>query len=128
MNTLSGTLSAGGSQVVVPGGVVPLPDALARVIRDRTTDAITVGVRPEHLTFAPDGLVTAKVTLVESLGHERLVVCSVADGTLIIVRLDSDEVVPPTGADVKLTTSVDHVHLFDTESSARIDPLEVRPS
>ena len=124
MNTLAGTVEADGAgvRVAVPGGVVPLPDDLARAVRDREATAITLGVRPEHLVFDDDGPVEATVTLVESLGHERLVVCRVADGTLVIVRLDSDAVVPALESIVRVTTAVDHVHLFDADTSDRIEP------
>ena len=124
MNTLSGTLVSGadGARVVVPGGVVPLPPALADAVRQRDTTAITLGVRPEHLALAADGPVEATVTLVESLGHERLVVCSVADGTLVIVRLDSDASVPAVGSVVRLTATLEHVHLFDSETARRVEP------
>jgi ABC-type sugar transport system ATPase subunit len=108
--------------VVVAGGVVPLPANLADAVRQRETTAITLGVRPEHLLIADDGPVEATVTLIESLGHERLVVCSIADGTLVIVRLDSDESVPDVGSVVRLTASVEHVHLFDSETARRIEP------
>ena len=124
MNTLSGSVEADrdGVRIVVPGGFVRLPPALAAAVGERHRAAVTVGVRPEHLTFAEDGSVEGTVTLVESLGHERLVVCRVADGTLVIVRVDSDAVVPEIGEGVRLTTSVEHVHLFDAETSERIAP------
>lgn len=125
MNTLSGTLvsTPDGTHVVVPGGVVPLPAALADAVRQRETTAITLGVRPEHLALSSDGPVEATVTLIESLGHERLIVCSVADGTLVIVRRDSDEPVPPVGSVARLTATLEHVHLFDSETAVRVEPL-----
>jgi ABC-type sugar transport system ATPase subunit len=73
--------------------------------------------------FDESGPVEATVTLIESLGHERLVVCRVADGTLVIVRLDSDAVVPEVESTVHLTTSIEHVHLFDSTTSDRIDAV-----
>ncbi len=38
------------------------------------------GVRPEHLRLASEGLLPATVTVVESLGHERHVICRLDDG------------------------------------------------
>jgi ABC-type sugar transport system ATPase subunit len=130
MNTLSGTVVSAthGADVIVPGGVVPLRAALADAVRQRHTTAITVGVRPEHLSLSDDGPVEATVTLIESLGHERHVVCSVADGTLVIVRRDSDDPEPPVGSVVRLTATPEHVHLFDSETARRVEPIGERPS
>src|SRR5439155_4035948 len=47
---------------------------------------VVVGVRPEHLVLADTG-VPAHVRLVESLGHERHVLCALAGGEAVIVRI-----------------------------------------
>ena len=54
--------------------------------RARGRRVVIVGVRPEHLKIGSDGVLTATVTVIESLGHERHVICRLEDGQLIIVR------------------------------------------
>ncbi len=127
MNTLAGTVATDGDApaIVVPGGRIPLPASLAALMAGHHGRDVTIGVRPEHLAFGADGPVAATVTLVESLGHERLVVCGVGGGELVIVRLDSDEDVPAVGSAVRITAAVEHVHLFDSVTSARLDGAPV---
>ena len=64
----------------------------------------------------------ATVTVIESLGHERHVVCRLEDGTLVIVRQAGDEPVPSVGARVSIATDAEHLHLFEATSGSRIEP------
>jgi ABC-type sugar transport system ATPase subunit len=73
----------------------------------------TIGVRPEHLRIDPSGPIAATVTVIESLGHERHVVCRLADDTLVIVRQASDQVAPEPGAAVQLMPAPGTLHEFD---------------
>jgi len=124
MNTLTGAVVVddGAAAIELPGGRVPLPEPLARAVADLGLTTVVLGVRPEHLAFADDGLVRAAVVIVESLGHERLVACRVNDDTLVIVRIDADADVPATGATVGLTCAPDHLHLFDPATGRRLEP------
>jgi multiple sugar transport system ATP-binding protein len=79
---------------------------------------VRIGVRPEHLHFAADG-VPARVRVVEALGHERHVLCRLPDGSDVIVRLPSSVEAPVEGTDVHLTAAPEHVHLFDGVTGAR---------
>ena len=81
-----------------------------------------VGVRPEHLGISSDGDgLAARLRLVESLGHERLLLCETAAGSSAIVRVGADEPVPAEDADVRLVADARHLHLFDTTTTERID-------
>jgi ABC-type sugar transport system ATPase subunit len=80
-----------------------------------------VGVRPEHVTIDTDGSLWARVTLVEALGHERHVTCTLDDGTPIVVRVPAHVGVPPEGTDVRLGALAGHRHHFDAATGLRID-------
>ena len=70
MNLLPATLEAGGSAARLASGLLlPFTDG-RRAGRDG--QALTVGIRPEHLEMAPDGL-RLRVELVEPLGSETLI-------------------------------------------------------
>jgi ABC-type sugar transport system ATPase subunit len=84
-------------------------------------DAI-VGVRPEHLLLADGGVVPAKVTLVEALGHEQHVSCALSDGTIVVARVPSHVVVPSEGEDVTLGSMEQRRHRFDPVTGVRIGP------
>lgn len=90
---------------------------------------LDVGIRPEHLQIG-DGPITATVRVVESLGHERHVICEL-DGTdpqpgdlrpgvLAIVRQAAELAAPALGERVHLTAEPGSLHLFDAVSGERI--------
>jgi hypothetical protein len=61
--------------------------------------------------------------VVESLGHERLVLCRVAgvEGD-VVVRTDAADPRPDADEAVRLRCQATDVHLFDPTSTTRIDP------
>ena len=121
MNTLTGTIAhePEGVVVAVPGGRIPLPAPLARVV-GADGRAVVLGVRPEHLAIG-DGPIAATVSVVESLGHERHVVCRLEDGQLVTARQPSSVTAPSDGTSVRLSFDPDHLHLFDATTEARYD-------
>ncbi|HEY3142280.1 MAG TPA: ABC transporter ATP-binding protein [Acidimicrobiales bacterium] len=133
MNIVAGTVttdtdtegeSAGASDdlvVKVPGGTLPLPPDLAKAVRDRGTEQIFIGVRPEHTVLAPDGQLEATVAVVEVLGHEQHVICRLADGSLVIVRQPNDDLPLDPGTAVRLTADRSRLHVFDADSGERLE-------
>jgi len=124
MNTVSGTLAREGDDLVMhtSAGTAPLPAALAAAaVRDGVERAV-IGVRPEHLVFSSEGALEAKVTVVESLGHELHVICHLSDGQMVIVRQAADVTPPATGSTVRVAAAPEHLHLFDAETERRVKP------
>ncbi len=123
MNTMAGEVVQEGADVGVRlrGGTIPLPSALAGVVRERDLSELIVGVRPEHVTMSADGFIEATVVVVESLGHERHVICDVAGPPFVIVRQSIDEQPPAESDIVRLSTEADSLHVFDAETGERID-------
>ena len=126
MNTIEARVVREGEEIAVglPGARVPLPEPLGKVVADRALERVVVGVRPEHLLIAADGIVPATVTVVESLGHERNVACRLDDGTLIITRQEMDEARPAVGETVRLTTEPQTLHVFDARTGLRVDAVD----
>jgi ABC-type sugar transport system ATPase subunit len=124
MNTVRGPVRRGDGlvAVVIAGADVAIPGPLAGAVVAQGADEVVVGVRPEHLIVSADGALRASVTVIESLGHERHVVCRLEDGQMVIVRQASDEPAPAEGEVVALTTDPAHLHLFDAASGLRIEP------
>ncbi len=123
MNTLPATLSAAngsGARAEVAGGSVAIAGHGGDAGR-----SVVLGVRPEHLRLAaPGGAdgVPARVRVVESLGHERLVLCRV-DGVEgdVVVRTDAAAPRPSPDDGVRLRCEAADVHLFDPATTARVD-------
>ena len=82
---------------------------------------VVVGVRPEHLRLGDRRACSRPPSrVVESLGHERHVVCRLDDGQLVIVRQARDEPAPTDGEHaLRLVADPSTLHLFDADDRAR---------
>ena len=124
MNTLTARVVREDGQlaVSVPGARIPVPEPLAKAITDADLEAVVLGVRPEHLEFEAGGALPATVTVIESLGHERHVICRLDDSQMVIVRQASDQLAPGEGSMVRLATEPQHLHVFDAATEQRVEP------
>ena len=123
MNTITGRVAVEGDETVLatPGGRIVVPGALGAAARSAGTGEVVLGVRPEHLDLDESGPIEARVAVVESLGHERHVVCRLDDGQMVIVRQTSDEARAVEGESVRLRAQPGGVHLFDAGTGARLE-------
>jgi len=78
---------------------------------------VTLGLRPEHLRLADDGLL-AEVRVVEPTGSETHVVFRFEETEVVAVF--RDRVGLSTGEAVRLAPDEAHVHLFDAETGERL--------
>jgi multiple sugar transport system ATP-binding protein len=99
---------AGGGQQITIAGMAPLPLAAAAETSDG--EAVTLGVRPEHLGFADAGGLVGTVDLVEQMGGESYVYVTLVEGTRITVRRPGQTALR-TGETVRITIEGD-AHLF----------------
>ena len=123
MNTITGdvTRSTGASACAIPGSVIGLPGPLGAAVESRGSEHVVLGVRPEDLTLTEGGPIRATVSVIESLGHERHVVCRLEDGQLIIVRQAANVSPPVEASEVGLAVDEARLHVFDAESEERVD-------
>jgi multiple sugar transport system ATP-binding protein len=116
MNTLAGTVAAGGAGVDVGSGTVPLPRGLTTRLEDGRP--VVVGVRPEHLRLADDGPIAQEVRAVEWLGHECLVFGSVGEAPLVVRQTGMSSL--HAGGAVRLAADPGDIHLFDPDTTQRL--------
>jgi multiple sugar transport system ATP-binding protein len=121
MNILVGTVvdEAGVRKVEAVGGTLTVAPEAAQLLGARGTADVLVGVRPEHLVVSGSGI-PAKVRVVESLGHERHLLCELQDAREVIVRTSSASAVPGEGATIHLDAAPGALHLFDADSGRRL--------
>ena len=113
MNTIDGEVGEGAT-VVAGASQIPFD---GQVEQGRK---VVVGIRPEHLHLG-EGTIEATVQAVEWLGHERHVIVDIA-GSKAIVRQETDEgASPKLGEAVRLGHHRENVHLFDAESTERLN-------
>ncbi len=102
------------------GGGVPVTVELVKDFEAAGVEEVVIGVRPEDLRFAEQDGIAAMVSVVESLGHERHVVCRLTDQQLVIVRQDAHEAAPAEGSSTHLVADAHALHVFDPTTGARI--------
>ncbi len=106
-----GAASFGGVDVPLPENIVP-----------NGTTSLVIGVRPESLDVAEDGI-PAKVDVVEDVGADAFVFCSAElDGqTMKLVARSESRKAPRQGDRVTLRPRADEAHLFDPASGERLE-------
>jgi sn-glycerol 3-phosphate transport system ATP-binding protein len=114
MNFLPGRLLHGGTVVRLDAGpLIPLQGR-------RSGDAVTIGIRPEHLT--PGGADLALgVDLIEPLGSETLLHGNVigSDALAIVVKVPGAVMPCET---ISVGVQAERVHIFDAATGRRIEP------
>ena len=103
-----GVLDNAGNQWAVPG------------VPGTNGQALTLGVRPEHLRMDPSG-VEARVLVVESTGSETHLVVDAAGTRLTCVLRERIAVRP--GDHVRLGSDTAHLHLFRADSGERVEQI-----
>jgi multiple sugar transport system ATP-binding protein len=116
MNIVHGQfVTDGTAAVTTPAGLrIPVP----AVPKGRAGQAVSLGIRPEHIRLAPGGI-PAKVIVIEPTGAETQVTMDVQGTEMVAVlhaRLDAQP-----GDVVHIAADPYLVHLFETDGGARID-------
>jgi multiple sugar transport system ATP-binding protein len=111
----------GWSLVTADGAAFPLPPELPL----QPDQAVTLGVRPEHLTLADDGAVRLKVDIVEPNGDETHLYGRVGQD-LVGVRLHERTSIQP-GQSIPLAWPLHRLHVFDTAGGRRIQAAVSSP-
>jgi sn-glycerol 3-phosphate transport system ATP-binding protein len=111
MNLMNGRLSDRG--FVVSETNLPLAQDL--LPQSQQGNALTLGVRPEHLTVVQEGGWPMKVEMTELLGAERLIYGKLADAAMIIVRINATDVSPKRGDTISVSPQTKYLHWFDAQ-------------
>jgi multiple sugar transport system ATP-binding protein len=116
MNFLPATVDKGDKvdAVLADGQKLRLPDGLP--LKDG--DAITVGLRPEHIQLAEDGALKAEVEVVEPLGLSTQFYVKLAGQQVCVFVMGRSNIRP--GDMVRLSADPAALHLFDPTSGNRI--------
>jgi multiple sugar transport system ATP-binding protein len=120
MNLVTVPLGANGS-VSLGGVAVSLPDAVRSAATAGGWSELVVGVRPESLELAPEGI-AAEVQVVEELGADAFLFCSAELGreeTRLVARADARRA-PARGERVTLRPIAGEAHLFDPVTGSRL--------
>ncbi len=113
MNFLRGRVARNGSAAVQTpeGEIIPVPEVPG--LEDGRE--VILGMRPEHLSLAPDGQgFAARVVVTEPTGSEVQVLGK--HGADDVVALFRERFLPEPGETIRLVPNLAHAHLFDAAS------------
>jgi multiple sugar transport system ATP-binding protein len=127
MNFLDATIVVEGGSAYVNAGEFRLPLAKEHPASSMNGKKVTLGLRPEEIfdsalpgSVAPTdaNTVTAKVDVLEPLGHEYVAYINI--GKLNLIATIDNETRIKEGQDAKFTINLDRIHLFDAETEVAI--------
>jgi multiple sugar transport system ATP-binding protein len=120
MNLLTVLLGSNGA-VSLGGVAVSLPDAVRSACAAGGWGELVIGVRPESLELAADGI-AAEVQVVEEVGADAFLFCSAELGgkEARLVARASAKRAPARGERVTLRPVAGEAHLFDPVSGSRL--------
>ena len=117
MNFMAGVIDrsdADGAIVTLPGGA-----QLRAAASHGAGDAVTIGIRPEHLVIDDESGIAASVFAVERLGEGTYLYTRAESGEQIVARADPEKHWQ-IGETVRFTAPPARVHLFDA-AGLRVD-------
>lgn len=116
MNFLPAKVAKAGKvdAVLADGQKLRLPDGLP--LKDG--DALTIGLRPEHIRLADDGALEGEVEVVEPLGLSTQFYVRFANQQICVFVMGRSDVRP--GDAIRLAADPASLHLFDPKSGDRI--------
>ncbi len=129
MNLLPVRISAPG-QLVLGGQRFLLEGPLEGISAAHVGEALTAGLRPEHLRLAPatNRNLVAQVCHLEALGNEQLLTCRLREGDqLLLVRAEADAAVA-LGQTVHLDVEPSGWRLFDAAGEALLRGGPAKPA
>jgi multiple sugar transport system ATP-binding protein len=127
MNFIDATIVQSGTSAWVDCGEFKLPIPAGHPAASMIGKSVTMGIRPEEIfdsnlpsNVAPtdENTITAKVDVLEPLGHEYVAYLSL--GKLSIIATIDNETRLKESQSSKFTINLDRLHLFDAETEAAI--------
>ena len=113
MNIFDGRF-VGEGLVEIEGQRVPVDPAIGQAIGQ----PVKIGIRPEHLLPAPQGL-TITVDLIEALGASQIIHASLGKQTLAL-HVETDRLAVAPGDQLVIGCAPHQIHAFDTETGLRM--------
>ena len=126
MNVLEMTVSEDGLRLEHQSLSFAITDKWLEQVKNYKNKKVIVGIRPEHVRDPENHdwnnkvLITGKVEIVETLGHEIIVHAAVPGvEELVIARMDAKKA-PDLGEEVSMDIHTSRIHLFDSETKLRL--------
>lgn len=108
--------------VEVPARSRELPEPFTSFAFDTrlTNDTVVIGLRPEVVVPADDGLLAGRVARIEYLGSEAVATVVLPGDQTIRAILPTHSALRQPGNEIRFNFDPDHAHLFDGSTGARL--------
>ena len=120
MNFLAGEIASakGRPALHLPTGeTILLPAGMANVSAGQ---AVTLGIRANHMVLSDDGPLALQVKTVERLGGESYLYCALSNETAITAHMAGQTSILP-GETIRVALAEAQMHLFDSKTGLRLD-------
>lgn len=109
--------------VEVPARSGELPEPFTSFAFDSLLDrdTVVIGLRPEALVPARDGLLAGRVVRIEYLGSEAVATVALRGDRTIRAILPTHSALHQPGEEIRFNFNPDHAHVFDGSTGARLD-------
>ena len=108
-------------EVRARSGELPEPFASFAFDTRLANDTVVIGLRPEVLVPAHDGLLAGRVARIEYLGSEAVATVVLAADRMIRAILPTHSALRQPGEEIRFNLNPDHAHIFDGSTGARLD-------
>lgn len=108
-----------GDQVELNAISIPIDTKQYKNLEHYQGKKVMLGIRPEHIRIATNNLLSAEVELTEMRGDIQVLVSKFCGKDLYVKTSSSLEI--PAGDRIRFVFDKKHIHLFDTETTKRID-------
>jgi multiple sugar transport system ATP-binding protein len=128
MNFIDAVVQQDEDQLVIKTAnlILPIPSDLQSRYQSIVDHPVIFGIRPEsiyHPQYLPPGIkafsVKATISVVEPMGHEKIIYFSLPDGQELVSRLDPRSSSYP-GETIELQFDLNRFHLFDRETQQAV--------
>ncbi len=108
--------------VEVPARSRELPEPFTSFAFDTRliNDTVVIGLRPEALVPADDGLLAGRVVRIEYLGSEAVATVVLPGDQTVHAVLPTHSALRQPGDEIRLSFNPDHAHLFDGSTGVRL--------
>jgi multiple sugar transport system ATP-binding protein len=127
MNFLDATIVQNGKGAYIDAGEFKLPVPAGNPAAGMVGKKVILGIRPEeiddanlghHVQATPENSITAKVDVLEPLGHEYVAYLNI--GSLNLIATIDNETKIKEAQQAQFVVNLDRLHIFDAETEAAI--------
>lgn len=101
-----------------PGFEFAIPAEHRDIMKSYAGKKVVLGVRPENIFPDPQGSIQAQIEVIEPMGNEIILYCTINENR-VVIRMDTREEFNP-GDFIPISVKKEFIHFFDNETEVSI--------